>query len=175
MRACGACSHGSRPDRRAATPSSEPRCDRVRAATSGPGGAVARGASRKSPAAPRCRGQKFRRCELHKARGFERPVLGGPHARPCLRSRPLGPPAVRAEARPGGTAQVRLVNDRGFGCRPRRQGPSLQRRGDLHVGPDWWAPTSPLIWPADCANRGTLETALDWQREDCRLHLAAAL
>jgi hypothetical protein len=136
VRACGACSYGSQPGHRATTPPSEPRCDRNRTATSGLGGAVAR----ESPAVLRRRGQKFRRRELHKARCFERPLLGGPHARPCLRSRRLRPPAVRAEARPGGTAQVRRVNDRGFGCRPRGEGPCLQRRGDLHVGPDWGGP-----------------------------------
>jgi hypothetical protein len=53
VKACGACSAGARRDRRATTRSSEPRCDRNRAATSGAGKAVARGASGKSPAAPR--------------------------------------------------------------------------------------------------------------------------
>jgi hypothetical protein len=72
-------------DRCATTLSWEPHCDRTRVAASGAGGAVARGAARKRPAAPRRRG-------LHKARCLERRVPGGPHARRCLRSRPLRPP-----------------------------------------------------------------------------------
>ena len=106
-------------DRCATTLSWEPHCDRTRVAASGAGGAVARGAARKRPAAPRRRG-------LHKARGLERRVPGGPHARRCLRSLPLRPPAVPTEVRPGGTAHVRLVNDRGLGRRHRREGPWMR-------------------------------------------------
>jgi hypothetical protein len=47
-----------------------------------------------------------------------------------------GPPAVPTEVRPGGTARVRLVNDRGLGRCHRREGPWMRRRGDLHVGRD---------------------------------------
>jgi hypothetical protein len=102
VRACGARSDRSWRHHPATMPSAEPRCDRNRAAASGSGGAVARGASRKSPAAPQRRGQKSRHRESRKVRCFERLVLGGSHARPGLRSRPLHPPAVRAEARPRG-------------------------------------------------------------------------
>lgn len=129
----------SGPDKpRAGFRAGRPWSARKGAATSGPGGTLRVTHPVRAQLRRDAVGKNFGAANCTRSRCFEGLVLGGPHARPCLRSRPLRPP--RGSSRGPTWGAARLVNNRGFGCRPGGEGPCLQRRGDLHLGPDWWGP-----------------------------------